>query len=145
MLVHTAELKLLFIFDIIVLLVFLVDMISKENDDTVNKEIFDFVSMLSTNENVVKRGDVSEGKWKEVFHEENVYKMIYALEVIESIVENVSYSEKEDDAEWVKDFVNKKGYKYLIDLFIGKLSDVDSDKEKSRTSRTDRRIPILDL
>ena len=112
----------------------LFDMISKENDDTVNKEIFDFVSMLSTNENVVKRGDVSEGKWKEVFHEENVYKMIYALEVIESIVENVSYSEKEDDAEWVKDFVNKKGYKYLIDLFIGKLSDVDSDKEKSRTS-----------
>lgn len=105
-------------------------LIQDENDNNVNDHIYDFICSLANNESFVKEDDVENAKWENVFNSHNLYKMVYSMDIIESIVEKINYcelSEVDKCEQFIVNFVNKGGYKYLIDIFIAKLAEMNKN------------------
>ncbi|MCQ2815956.1 MAG: hypothetical protein MJ252_01700 [archaeon] len=108
----------------------------KENEriERMNLEIFQLIDQLVTNPKIYDNILNYKGEnWSEVLNENNIHKMVYCLEIIEAVIDHVKQGEIEKIEvfqEWVKTFIEKNGYDYLIQIFLKLLGEIE--KKKSR-------------
>lgn len=110
--------------------------------DSIAKEAFDFLCLITTNPIIYKQ--ILEGKdWNNILYSENIYKLIYSLQIIESFLEDIEiYSSqvdcfsseeyilgevnttdeiKEKKIDWMVKFIQNNGFNILVDLLHSKL------------------------
>ncbi|MCQ2816905.1 MAG: hypothetical protein MJ252_06545, partial [archaeon] len=106
----------------------------KEKIERMNMYIFQLINQLVTNpkiyDNILNcKGD----NWGEIFHDDNIYKMVYCLEIIEAVMETVIKGDSdklEIFQEWTKTFITKNGYDYLIKIFLKLLGEMENKKSR---------------
>jgi hypothetical protein len=84
--------------------------------DKINLSIFSFINQLVTNPKIYNKIMNYQGteNLSEILNDSNPYKMIYSLEIVEYIIDNLSRANDSDKYEnWVKLFIENGGYEYL--------------------------------
>ncbi len=104
--------------------------------DSIASEAFNFLGLISTNPEIYKNILFFQGdNWNQQIDANNLYKLIYSLQIIESFLEdfdvdtNVDSREKQDFAEdvgikpeefkqrkidWIENFVEKGGFNHIV-------------------------------
>jgi len=127
--------------------------------ESIANEAFDFLCTITTNPVIYKQilnWGIEElnTNVNDLFHNENIFKLIYSLQIIESFIEDIEIESvgvdtftneesilgltdvslekvREIKIEWMKRFVNAGGFKELVSILNAKLSEKNFNSIKT--------------
>lgn len=80
------------------------------SDPRVVDEAWDLLIRLPTNQTLLSRLRTMEGEWTEVLDAEEVHKLLYALQIVEALVEEGG------SVQWKLEFLQKGGFRHVYGL-----------------------------
>jgi ubiquitin carboxyl-terminal hydrolase 34 len=113
-------------------------------DDNIAKEAFEFLNIITTNPNIYKQ-ILSTESFDSLLNADNIYKLIYCLQIIESFIEDIEIDsnnvetftndevllEGNDDSynkvDWMKSFICKEGFIRLVNILERKLENYNGN------------------